>query len=302
MIEIRPTGEDVNPDEVEDRFALFVNGEPIEQARVRAFTDPDGSRKFTVKTDDKGLRQLSNSYLSEWPTVIRTITFSCKTDSDALLFDYIKRLEKIEPDDPPVDYDLFALSYSLTTYRDDWKEAYSINEYVEEFLRLYNLANPPLELLQDHLPSDLVFSIILRSPQSTIGDEIERCTNAIIQLDREARASLLSKLREHSLLTFFDFPEEVRIPCEQYLLYFIQFLKDLGVEATGEIQQEAGQVLFSVTPTDRDTALDKIRVALEIYMRLPSSPISDSSSGEIVAQRLEANIYHLSSTLSIFDL
>jgi hypothetical protein len=36
-------------------------------------------------------------------------------------------------------------------------------------------------------------------------------------------------------VTFFDFPEPVKVPCQQYLLYFVQFLKDVGVEATAEL-------------------------------------------------------------------
>jgi hypothetical protein len=111
----------------------------------------------------------------------------------------------------------------------------------------------------------------------------------------------MSKLRSDSVVMHFDFPEEVKVPCEQYLLYFVQFLKDLGVEATAELQQEAGQVLFAVTPTDKQTALDKIRTALETYLQLSSNPVNDASivEYEIAAQRLAANIDHLKGQLRL---
>ena len=54
-------------------------------------------------------------------------------------------------------------------------------------------------------------------------------------------------------MTYFEFPDAVRVPCEQYLLYFAQFLRDLGVEASSELRHEVGMVLFSVTPTDLRT-------------------------------------------------
>lgn len=105
--------------------------------------------------------------------------------------------------------------------------------------------------------------------------------------------------RDDSVAVMFDFPEEVRVPCEQYLVYFGQFLRDLGVQATSDLRHEAGQVLFTVKPTDPRTALDKVRAALEVYLRLPTSPVSDTSHGEIAVQRLEASVLRLRSDLRL---
>jgi hypothetical protein len=68
------------------------------------------------------------------------------------------------------------------------------------------------------------------------------------------------------------FPPAIRTACEQYLLYFVQFLEDLGVSATAEIKEDAKRVLFSVTPTDGCAALQQIREALEVYLKLPEMP------------------------------
>lgn len=102
-----------------------------------------------------------------------------------------------------------------------------------------------------------------------------------------------------SVARLFDFPEEVRVPCEQYLLYFGQFLRDLGVQATSDLTHKAGQVLFTVTPTDPRTALDKVRAALDVYLRLPTSPLSDATQNEIAVQRLESNVLRLQSDLRL---
>ncbi len=113
------------------------------------------------------------------------------------------------------------------------------------------------------------------------------------------RRSLKAKLSVKSVLMFFDFPEEVKVPCEQYLLYFAKFLKDLGVEAETALTNEAGQVLFTVTPSDETQALDSIRSALDLYLRLPSSPIADTTNESIAAQRLGANILRLRGDLKL---
>jgi DNA-binding winged helix-turn-helix (wHTH) protein len=97
----------------------------------------------------------------------------------------------------------------------------------------------------------------------------------------------------NSIEISFDFPPEVKVPCEQYLLYFVQFLKDLGVEATADLRHEAGSVLFSVTPADKETALDNIRTALGTYLQLSTSPVTDNSIVEIEGQRLAATVDNL---------
>src|SRR6266446_3721901 len=117
--------------------------------------------------------------------------------------------------------------------------------------------------------------------------------------DAIQRAISVRAPRGESVFMLFDFPEQVRVPCEQYLLYFGQFLRDLGVEVNTALTPEAGQVLFSVTPTDKKEALNKIRVALDLYLHLPSSPMNDTTNESIEVQRLEAAIFRFKSDLKL---
>lgn len=80
---------------------------------------------------------------------------------------------------------------------------------------------------------------------------------------------LTTNLNRGSLVTFFDFPPTVKVACEQYLQYFIQFLDDLGIEADSELTSTAGKVLFSVTPRSDEEALEAIQGALAAYLELP---------------------------------
>jgi hypothetical protein len=58
-------------------------------------------------------------------------------------------------------------------------------------------------------------------------------------------------------------------------------------------------VLFTVTPTDQKEALDKIKDALNLYLELPSSPISDTANESIAVQRLESTVLRLRSDLKL---
>ena len=108
------------------------------------------------------------------------------------------------------------------------------------------------------------------------------------------------KENHNTLDTIFNFPEGLKVPCEQYLQYFAQFLQDLGINTTSNIEEEAGKVLFSVTPTDDVEALDKIREALAVYLKLPSSPIVYDDSFK--AMRLQAEIERLQSSQRIAEM
>lgn len=95
----------------------------------------------------------------------------------------------------------------------------------------------------------------------------------------------------HLITNIFNFPEKVKFSCEQYLLYFAQFLQDLGINTTSNLKEEAGKVLFSITPTDDIEGLDKIREALVVYLNLPSTPIEYNES--FAAMRLHQQIDNL---------
>jgi len=98
----------------------------------------------------------------------------------------------------------------------------------------------------------------------------------------------------------FEFPSAIKSACEQYLLYFVQFLRDLGIEANAEVREQASNVLFSVTPVDKEQALGKIREALQVYLglsHLPEFGTVAAQFGDVAVSQLQANVYHLRSQI-----
>ncbi len=272
-----------------ERYRVLLDGVILKDTFA---VKPSNKPEFTIVVGPDEVVRIGKSLFSEVPDNVVSLLLK-----GALKWGYLHINDiRISTQTGQVEF-IYFRRLSLT----EWKEPFSFEEYIIKFLELgKNYAGMHISLDREPRVDISIVRASLSSPQYSISDELERCSNTILQLDKEVRASLLSELRKDSMLTYFDFPEEVKMPCEQYLLYFIQFLRDLGVEATAEIQHEVGQVLFAVTPTDKETALDKIRVALEIYMRLPSSPTSDISfDDEIAVQRLEANIFHLKGQLKL---
>ena len=127
-----------------------------------------------------------------------------------------------------------------------------------------------------------------------VHNEIISALNEImIQTEKQINAELFS----NSLIEEFYFPESVRPACEQYLIYFVQFLSDLGIEVSSGIQSEASKTLFTITPNDENLGLTQIRDALYVYLHLPFEEDFENENNEIAIRQLISNIYHFKSQL-----
>jgi hypothetical protein len=111
-----------------------------------------------------------------------------------------------------------------------------------------------------------------------------------------ANQSARESLDAAKIIQFFDFPEATRPACAQYLAYFSQFLRDLGIESETEVKEEASRVLFMVTPKDGESALLAVREALTAYLQLPALADAERptvGSNNVAVMQLESNVQHL---------
>lgn len=197
------------------------------------------------------------------------------------------------------------LRFEFQFWMDDWKGDWTIADYV---LRLRDvvreLDDPAVRWVGSRdefrdIYEGFSVSIAGANRSNSLQANIDALAPKIGELHRHTQSELEAEAREGAVVVRFEFPEEVRVPCEQYLVYFADFLKDLGVGADTALNSEAGSVLFSVKPTDSAQALEQIREALDIYLRLPASPISEVSFDDVAAQKLLANIRHLEGQLAL---
>lgn len=119
--------------------------------------------------------------------------------------------------------------------------------------------------------SSLFIKLSKKNYNETVDDAIKNLNDIIREMDIAAQLAVSDSGR-NALRAIFSFPEEIRIPCEQYLLYFGQFLRDVGIKVTTDLTHDAGIALFTVTPSEPYEALDAIHRALIIYLRMPSLP------------------------------
>ncbi len=202
-----------------------------------------------------------------------------------------------------VDFEAMHRTFLDITFDKHWSWEFSISEYFIEFARIKGYESAEIEFEEDierHMFSVKINDYWNISGAKKSAFKIFQELFSVVEKFHNEAVKRLDTHNSDNFLAAFIFPEELKIPCEQYLLYFAQFLQDLGINATPNLKEEAGKVLFSVTPTDDQEALDKIREALAVYLNLPSSPIVYDES--FAALRLKAEIERLQSSQRITEM
>lgn len=192
------------------------------------------------------------------------------------------------------DKKLVDLDLRFTPDLRNWKFPFTVSEYFALFSDIWNEkykseGNINEESFENEV--EIIIEFVSINLEQTIVSELSKYGKFLLEVHEKTIEKLKSSVDRHSVSALFNFPEEIRVPCEQYLLYFVQFLRDLGINATRNLKEEAGKILFTVTPTDDVEALDKIREALAIYLKLPESPILYNES--FAAMKLQQQIENL---------
>jgi len=162
-------------------------------------------------------------------------------------------------------------------------------------------------VFQDQDPSypilvDFSLQVVPHTPEATVQQVLRYWLPIIKDVCEEAETILVTSIRKEALVALFQFAPEVKTACEQYLLYFVQFLEDLGIRATADLQEQARGVLFTVTPQSGPEGLELIREALDLYLRMPQSADFDTEvtrHTDIAVQQYAANVLHLRSQLTL---
>jgi hypothetical protein len=281
-------------------FCVYANGQALDGTTVRAEISED-DLKFRVYIKSLvSSRIISEHKISEISKIkLIALRFgSNKSRKDiTIISEDLRNNEKFEK---------YKISINLSTA--GRRKEFSFTKYCGQLERIIEKSNSigiyPEAQFSRTLHRRIQISFIHLSLSLTISEEINNLFE-IVNNFHEETINALEKEKEaeiSSLITSFNFPEELKVPCQQYLLYFAQFLRDLGISVTSELNEDAGKILFSITPTNDIDALDKIREALVIYLSLASNPITNSTGDRMVDMVLSgarANAKHLESQLEL---
>ena len=183
----------------------------------------------------------------------------------------------------------------------EWNLLWSIKEFLPIFDKKFSeigndLYEFPVEILKEDISSqNFILTIDIEINEKAYQLSLEEMLIDISRILYETYEKTIKNLRENSnsntIFKCFDFPDEVKTVCVQYLQYFYEFLKDVGIQAKVALsEQDSGEILFSVTPEDKAEALDNIREALQVYLHLPVADIELPDLSDVRIQMLHGQI------------
>lgn len=210
------------------------------------------------------------------------------------------------------DKEKIRLRFYLFANLRDWTHLWSGSEHIDAFfhflkqrsLRDFNMhiffdkeeATEPYEV--QHRVTFIPFDCEV--PLNKVVDE---CIKVFTEAHDQVLDEFQSSLTSYSLTEQFNFPSEVKTACEQYLLYFAEFLKDVGIEVTTNITEKDQDVILTIIPENKKDALEKIGYLLNLYLHLPNGTLVNdyqlNAEMGIQAQKLYGQIQQLESQLSL---
>lgn len=286
------------PDGYRERTIKFlvIDGVVDEDSYV---SDDEAPDTYARLSDENALKELKSYSINEINSVFSCITFDLNIASwNESISIHLNNREN-EKQKPFIQFDLGI------SQLEHWAKLWSITSFAEQIeFNVHAYANQDLEYW-DHrnsLVEGFGINCYISDSSLTLEEVFQNSLSTFTDIFDKANKFLLASLDQDSVLTYFQFPEEIKTACKQYLVYFAQFIADLGIEVDSEIKDELNHILFKITPKDKTESLERIQKVLTLYLDAPTDTSFQNElakENEIAAKQWEANIYHLKSQLSL---
>ncbi|TBN15336.1 hypothetical protein EYD46_09340 [Hyunsoonleella pacifica] len=281
-------------------YGAFINDEQIGEAEIIGFNGHGHNYQF--KPYKKHLEKILNYTISDFPDSIFNILCSFELDEkldSSWMFKPLSVNIIVRKEYENVNGVISQVI--IHPDMDNWLKKFSLKNFashLESFcksLENVNCIRNDFDFISSGFGISITFEPNVKIDE-IYNETIDKFTEIIINTIQNCQI----ELRKNSVRSVFKFPEEIKEPCEQYLVYFSKFLADIGIEALTTIEEEAKSVLFTVTPKEPSTALSQIRDALDIYLKIPTINNLDNYAiglQDLGVNQLISNVHFLKSQL-----
>ena len=281
----------IESEKSKEKYIFLIDGNEDEQTIVYKI-----SEQFYVITENYEL----NSILTKW-TISDFQRLSINNYSYRLETDKYYIFKEVEIKFSKRENKSFA-SVKVQVESEFWDKPFSMIEFANEIER--NCYDDIYYYQEDEETILNGFGIRLTfyDNSESVQKYFDKIFEAYENIFQAAENNLIKELNKSSLVSYFNFPPEIETACKQYLIYFTEFLNDIGVSADSNISTHLGQTIFTVTPANKNHALELIKDTLNMYLSLPSNPEImqiNIINQDIGVQQLFSNIQFLQSQLML---
>lgn len=292
-IEIKSTVNDKNTKE----YYLSVNG--IDYAENTSAYLFRGEKLAAVHLYGDAYCILDEFKLSDLNDYLNRISMRCGFDWNEHIDEIVYCSKNYSSDE------ISLLKFNFEFDLENWRNPWSISEYFEtlsEIVHERNINGLNVYRDEDSIINDCGLECEITDFNKTLLDILLEWQPVIVDVFNSLEQRLKERSKTNTLTTLFKFPDEIAVACEQYLVYFGQFLADLGIFAKVDITHQAHETLFNVTPDNPTEALENIRVALDTYLSLSHNRdfhARSLHSSDVAILQLKANLSHFEAQLNL---
>lgn len=275
-----------------------VNGKYDKESCVFESYQNNGDKKIIIYSQD-----IIDNILNETISYLLYEGIGCIE----IPLDELYRPETIEENDSAEIFvekklDKYSIGVRFQYDSEYWKRGYSISEKVSNLSRITNNKDKILFEIEDTetVLNGFTFYKDIESIDNLLKNEIAIFMSHIIEIFKESN-ELLGHRNQDVAYFEFNIDDSIKVACKQYLVYFTQFLEDIGISAKSEIKDEINKILFEVVPNDKTIALKKIKECLEVYIQLIDCQEIQvyNDYTNVAIMQLKSNIAHLNSQLML---
>ncbi|ELO1779713.1 hypothetical protein QXB73_002860 [Vibrio fluvialis] len=163
-----------------------------------------------------------------------------------------------------------GFTYELRT----WDNSFTANTFFDNLKIELGKHDIDIDIYYDASSIVDVFANELQfeyKPELTIKELLSGVVGKIKNIERNITVKLLEESSPQVFKKIFDFPERYSVICTQYVVWFGELLKKLGVSASISTRQDTLGLLLSIKHDGGQELTDRIEQLLYGYLSLPYS-------------------------------
>lgn len=180
-----------------------------------------------------------------------------------------------------------------------WSQPFTVLDFIDvykENLKPYN-HDLDIESAEDGWAYLQVKHIT--NPVKAINETYQLVRLQIEKIYEQSIVQLNKKIKDKILIKIFEFPEEYRTICSQYLIWFGEFLENLGIHALVSTENEETKTKLIISSEGSQDVRDEIEKLFYSYLSLPYSEYLPEKTRDISLEH-KFFISHLNSQIDNF--
>lgn len=148
-----------------------------------------------------------------------------------------------------------------------WAYPFTVIDYTS--LLISRLSKIGYKAVFSEESGSIYIMIYFEANEEKIADQANQFSGLVLSVSEAVISTLLEKSSTQIFSRVFNFPEGYENVCSQYLMWFGDFLKTLGVEADVSVRNSTNRTILIAAPQENESLITEIEKAFYTYLSLP---------------------------------